>query len=173
VLLLASAVSGDSSDDDDTVSLRSRLRRVTGFSFTALRATLRAATGISLSAVYASTLAATGAWIRQTMKLVLSVFPPWARYFVQPFLVLYYLPLFTLRNLTRPDRKQQMQNHEAFVEGWKKAVETADETSSYWPLHLNKNDGTFEKDLVELDVNEAVAESMEVAMEEKIKDGEA
>jgi hypothetical protein len=113
---------------------------------------MRAATGISLTAVYASTLAATGAWIRQTMKFILSIFPAWARYFVQPFLVLYYVPLFVLRNMSGPGRDRGVAKHEAFVNSWKQAVETADKTSSYWPLHLTE-DGNFEKDIEELDVN--------------------
>jgi len=127
---------------------------------------MRAATGISLTAVYASTVAATGAWIRQTMKWILSIFPAWFRYFLQPFLILYYAPLFILRNLTGPTRKQALQTHEHFVEGWKSAVERAEETSSYWPLHVT-DDGYIEKDTSDVDFNDAVAESVEVAMEEK------
>jgi hypothetical protein len=129
---------------------------------------MRTATGISLTALYASTLAVSGAWIRQTMKIVLSFFPAWARYFVQPFLVLYYVPLFILRNMSAPQRNQGAKKHDAFVESWKHAVETADQSTSYWPLHLNTK-GDFEADMAELDVNEAVAESVEVAMEEQSK----
>jgi len=109
--------------------------------------------------------------MRQTMKVILSIFPAWMRYFVQPFLVLYYVPLFVLRNLSSPSNasnKQGVSKHEAFVQSWKQAVETADEKSSYWPLHVS-TDGDFEKDLSELDVNEAVAASLEVAMEEDKK----
>ena len=109
--------------------------------------------------------------MRQTMKVILSIFPAWLRYFVQPFLVLYYVPLFVLRNLSSPSSasiKQGVSKHEAFVQSWKQAVETADEKSSYWPLHVS-TDGDFEKDLSELDVNEAVAASLEVAMEEDKK----
>jgi len=45
------------------------------------------------------------------------------------------------------------------------AVETADEKSSYWPLHVGR-EGNFEADLSELDVNDCVAESVEVALED-------
>ncbi len=58
-------------------NLRSQLRKITGFSFTALRKTLRATTGVSLTAVYASTVAATSVLIRTAMKTVLSIFPTW------------------------------------------------------------------------------------------------
>lgn len=146
-------------------SLRTRLRRLTGFSLTAVRATLRAATGISLSAVYASTLAATGAWIRQTMRVLLSPLPTWLRYFVQPFLVLYYAPLFILRNWASPSRSLAKRKHDLFVEGWKHAVEVADESTSYWPLHVVQ--GHLESDINELDVNQAVADSVELALEEE------
>jgi hypothetical protein len=73
------AQSEHSNDDENgaMLSLRSQLRRLTGFSLTALRATLRATTGISLTALYASTVAATSIFIRTVMKSVLSIFPTW------------------------------------------------------------------------------------------------
>jgi hypothetical protein len=161
-------------------SLRVQLRRWTGFSLTAVRAAVRAATGISLTAVSASTVAISGAWIRQGMRLVLGLFPAWARYFVQPLLVLYYAPLFILRNLVAQQQQpsnsgmrrhnnsnavlllQQKSKHEHLVEGWKRAVEMADETSSYWPLHLD-SEGNLESDIHEINMNDAVAESVEMA----------
>lgn len=127
---------------------------------------MRAATGVSLTAIYASTVAVTGAWIRQIMKGILSIFPAWFRYFLQPFLILYYAPLFILRNLAGPTRKHAIQTHEHFIEGWKSAVEKAEETSSYWPLHVNE-DGYIEKDTSDVDFTDAVAESVEVALEEE------
>jgi len=185
----SAAPSADDGNSDKTTNsavekpkLRSRLRQWTGFSFTALRATLRAATGISLSAIYVSTVAATGAWIRNIMKLCLSIFPAWLRYFVQPFLVLYYAPLFIIRNVTGPTRKNAKQTHEHFIEGWKQAVQEADETTAYWPIHLAENGGggstetrskgaIFETDFQEVDVNEAVAESVELSMEKASNTG--
>lgn len=149
-------------------SLRASIRRWTGFSLTALRTTMRAATGISLTALYASSLAVSGAWIRQTMKVILSIFPAWARYFVQPFLVLYYVPLFILRSISAPQRNEGTKQHDAFIASWKQAVETADQSTSYWPLHINKK-GEIENDISELDLNEGIAESVEVAMEEQSK----
>jgi hypothetical protein len=149
------------------------MRKLTGFSLTAVRATIRAISGISASAIYASTLAMSGAWIRQSMKAILSIFPSWMRYFVQPFLVLYYAPLFFLHNLASPTRKNARLSHENFVEGWKKAVQVADGRSQYWPLHVN-NQGDFESDIRELDMNDAIAESafLQLEMRESEKDGE-
>jgi hypothetical protein len=129
---------------------------------------MRAATGISVTALYASTLAVSGAWIRQTMRIILGLFPAWARYFVQPFLVMYYVPLFVLRSVSAPQRREGAQKHDALVESWKQAVAIADQCSSYWPVHLNKN-GEIESDLQELAFIDAVAESVEVAMEKNAK----
>lgn len=100
------------------------------------------------------------------MKVIFGIFPAWFRYFLQPFLVLYYAPLFILRNLTGPTRQRARKTHEYFVEGWKEAVETADTKSSYWPIHL-RGDGSLEKDFDELDLSDAVAESVAVALEEQ------
>lgn len=134
-------------------------------SLTAFRATARAATGVSLTAIYASTLAATSLWIRQIMRYCLSIVPPPLRYFAQPFLVLYYAPLFWIRQVSSRNnvrRKNQRGAHETLVEGWKQAVAQADETVSYWPIHLSKN-GELETDLSEMDVSDAISESIEVA----------
>ena len=147
-------------------SMRSRLRRITGFSLTALRATMRTATGISLTALYLSALAISGVWIRQTMRIILDIFPTWARYFVQPFLVMYYVPLFMLRNMTAPKRREQEMEHDTLVESWKQAVVVAEHSRSYWPIHVNEN-GEIESIEDELDVNDAVAKSVEIALEVK------
>mmetsp|Transcript_2565 Transcript_2565/g.5068 ORF Transcript_2565/g.5068 Transcript_2565/m.5068 type:complete len:231 (-) Transcript_2565:133-825(-) len=149
-------------------SLRSSLRKATGFSLTALRATCRAATGISLSAIYLATVAATGEWIRQTTKFVLSIFPPWMRYFVQPFLILYYVPMFILRNLTGPTRRRAQKTHEAVLDSWKDAVQKADETVTYWPMHVD-DEGIY-SDMNELDIREGVVESIEIARDEQEKE---
>jgi hypothetical protein len=145
-------------------TLRSQLRTITGFSLTAVRATMRAATGISLTAIYLSALAVSGIWIRQTMKIILDIFPTWARYFVQPILVLYYVPLFMLRNMTAPKQREQEQAHDTLVESWKQAVAVAEHTTSYWPIHLTEN-GNIESDEEDLDINDAVAKSVEIALE--------
>ena len=114
------------------------MRKATGFSLTAFRAAWRAATGISLTALYASALAATSAFVREAMALILSPFPPWFRYFLQPFLILYYAPLIILRNLTGPTRKRARETHKVFVEGFKSAVDAAEKKADgYWPVHVN------------------------------------
>lgn len=75
--ILTAGSAGNSNDEH--LTLRDRLRQVTGFSFTAFRATLRGITGISLTALYASAVATTSSFVRNTMKVILSVFPTWVR----------------------------------------------------------------------------------------------
>lgn len=151
----ASAVDSDGNSDNNSgtnkkrstiQSVRDKLRKLTGFSFTVFRKTLRGITGISLTAIYASTVAATGLWIRKITSVILSLFPSGFRYFLQPFLVAYYVPLFILRSLTGPTRKRARAKHEQVVEAWKDAVEYAEnaEKGGYWPVVVSPEDGYFE-----------------------------
>jgi hypothetical protein len=166
-LFLSSEGTASSADNEvKNWTVRVRLRQATGFSLTAIRATLRTATGVSLTTVYAGTVAATGAWIRQSMRLVLSIFPAWMRYFVQPFLILYYVPLFILRNLTGPTRKRALASHELVLAGWKRAIEEANRTTADWPVHLNP-DGYIEKESADVDLNKAVADSVELSVNDE------
>ncbi|GKY94666.1 hypothetical protein MPSEU_000432000 [Mayamaea pseudoterrestris] len=121
-------------------------------------------TGISATAIYTSAVALSGAWIRTIMALVLNIWPTWLRYFVQPFLVLYYAPLLILRNLAGPNRSNARRSHDHFVEGWKRAVQVADGSTQYWPVHVNSAN-ELESDISELDMREAVAESSFLSME--------
>ena len=58
-------------------------------------------------------------------------------------MVLYYAPLFILRGLTGPTRKAAIAKHNTVVDGWKQAVERAEEKmneengSTYLPAHVN------------------------------------
>jgi len=185
---LSDSINSDDDDDDDTASpatnpnsnvnhhqnrrtARDAIGAATGVSLTAARATLRAATGFSLTTLYASSLVATGQWIRTSMQLVLQVVPAPLRSVLQPFLVLYYAPLFIVRNLTGPRRAQARKVHETAMEGWKKAVAATDTTASYWPVHLD-SEGYLEKDFDEVDVNEAVVEAMEMELEGKTRNND-
>jgi len=127
-------------------TIRNYLRKVTGFSLTVFRKTLRGITGISLTAVYATAFAATSLWIRKTMSLFLKLFPPGFRYFLQPFLILYYTPLILLRTVTSPSRKQRaVDKHNTVIDAWKEAVTVAErlEKDGYSPVSVN-DDGYFE-----------------------------
>jgi len=179
--LSAHFASGD--DTTDTVAssasfprmVRNRLRLATGFSFTVFRATLRGVTGISLTALYAGALAATGLWIRKAMSVFLSVFPSGFRYFLQPFLVLYYTPLIILRTLTSPNnRKRAVAKRETVLEAWKEAVVVADKTKKegYWPVVVS-DEGYFEltkpPSVGEADADDQLAEAMAATVEQAME----
>lgn len=147
---------GNNTDDDviavgsslslTAQTIRNYLRKVTGFSLTVFRKTLRGITGISLTAVYATAFAATSLWIRKTMSLFLKLFPPGFRYFLQPFLILYYTPLILLRTVTsRTSRKRAVDKHNTVIDAWKEAVTVAErlEKDGYSPVSVN-DDGYFE-----------------------------
>ncbi|KAL3811366.1 hypothetical protein ACHAXA_011330 [Cyclostephanos tholiformis] len=151
-------------DDDDDVkapsrrspsivnSIRSTLRHRTGISISALRSTLRAATGFSLTALRSTLRAATGislsGVVRDVMRVVLECLTPASRYFLQPFLIAYYVPLMIVRyRLVGPTStydEDGRRHHEVIVEGWRRAVEAAERANAdgYWPVHLNE-DGTI------------------------------
>lgn len=96
----------------------------------------------------------------------LSVRQPWARYFAQPFLILYYVPIFILRNVTGPAHREARETHQAVLDSWKEAVQKADEKVAYWPIHVDE-DGNIESDIGELDMQEAVVESIEIARDDE------
>lgn len=140
--------------------LRATLRGITGFSLTALRTSLRAATGISITS---------------TTKAFVGLFPLWFRYFMQPFLVLYYAPLMLMRSWvgeTKTSKAEKRAAHEKLVEGWKHAIEVAEaaQANEYWPIHVDA-DGNIVASMppepedvwTQNPLNEAVLESVEVA----------
>jgi hypothetical protein len=115
------------------------------------------------------------------------------RYFLQPFLVAYYLPMFVIRGLTGPTRKQAKARHEAVKDGLRDAVEFAKQTTSdgYWPVQVTGDgdlelisppkpgDGDLElvspskqKQNQRDELADAVADSVEQAMEQGFKPGE-
>ena len=108
-------------------SLRGVLRSTTGLSLTATRAACRAATGISISTVFAK---------------VLSIFPLVLRFFIQPFLILYYTPFVLLRAIVGPSKEfkeNQRAAHDMLVKGWKNAVQAAEKANEdgYWPVRVD------------------------------------
>ncbi|KAL7441440.1 hypothetical protein ACHAXH_006342 [Discostella pseudostelligera] len=147
-----SSSSSVNSSDDVQQSPRSKLRQLTGFSLTALRSTLRTATGFSLTTFRATLRAATGislsGLISESLRRILGILSPSLRYFLQPLLIMYYVPLLTIRYWMVGPSKQYVeeswQGHEKLIEGWRKAVQAAEKANSdkYWPVHLN-DDGTI------------------------------
>jgi len=107
-------------------------------SMTAIRKTVRATTGFSLTAVRATLRGLTGISVTQTMKSVAGIFPAWFRFFLQPLLVMYYVPLMLLRGLLAENTEQRA-THESFIASWKNAVKIAAsaQKGGYWPVRLN------------------------------------
>lgn len=156
-------------------SIRNQLRAITGFSLTSFRTTVRTITGISLSTLYATSIACTNLYIRQCMKYVLQSIPPSFRYFFQPFLILYYVPFYIIKTLCNPknsttnSNQQQQKQHESFVTAWKHAIQIADETTSYWPIHVNDSTGEIYTDDAEEfeDINNAISDSIELCYQKE------
>lgn len=150
---LSAFVHASASDDEEPkgslTTLRATMRKSTGISLTAIRAAMRAATGVSLTAMYLSVFGFTSQWVRDSMKFVLSLFPPsvssyiseiWElrtklfltfcekfRYFLQPFLVLYYAPLFMLRTWTSPQLRRERRDLKTALRGdWDRSFRAAD-----------------------------------------------
>jgi hypothetical protein len=86
------------------------------------------------------------------MKTILAPIPASVRFFLQFFLVLYYAPLYIVRNLTGPTRKNAHKKRKEFLEGWNDAVKAAEEKSTSWPLDPNK-DGFIDAEIEKVDVN--------------------
>lgn len=128
--------------ENESENLRGKLRKLTGFSLTAFRTTLRLATGFSLTSTRATLRALTGVSVTGTMKAILRLFPASFRYFLQPLLILYYVPLLTLQGLvgrTKTYKADAKAAHDSIVQDWKDAVRVAEEVNKggYWPIHVD------------------------------------
>eukprot|EP00980_Cylindrotheca_fusiformis_P001548 scaffold350_cov133-Cylindrotheca_fusiformis.AAC.19 len=166
----------------ENIRLRDKLRQATGFSLTTFRSGWRAFSGVSLRALYGGTAISAGLWIRTISALVLGMFPAWFRYFIQPILVLYYAPIFILRGLSGPARKNAIAKHKLIVDGWKKAIDFVQqaENDGYQPVKWNDEGSYFEmtkppkptKLSDDEQLADAVAESIDHAMENKYRNDE-
>jgi len=123
------------------IGIRNKLRQLTGFSISVIRASLRASTGFSLTAASLALRGFTGGIVTRTMKQFTSIFPSSVRYFMQPFLILYFTPIMILKSLCdRPTRyTERLASHQNLVNGWKNAVREAErvQNGDYWPVHVN------------------------------------
>lgn len=151
-------------------SIRRELGKLTGVSFSAVRATLRKTTGISLTAIRTFLRALTGVSISRTVKSLVGLLPPWFRYFLQPFLVFYYVPLLILKGLvgsTSTSKQEAMTSHLKLVEYYKEAVKLANSKDSDFPIHMVE-DGTFTYDLEDGNMNDALVRAIQMKhLEEK------
>lgn len=151
----------DSKGEEKRVSFP---RKATGFGSTAIRSSVRATTGLSLTAMRTTLRTLTGVSISGSIKSMLATLPPSFRYFVQPFLILYYVPLTVLKGLIGPTpnaKRDARSTHENLVQYWKDAVQLAEDKQSNWPLHVLA-DGSMKYDLDDDGMNDVIVEAMEM-----------
>jgi len=140
---LSTVVNKSSKSNTNNEGIRNKLRQLTGFSISAIRLSLHA----SITAARLGLQGFTGKVVTKTMKRFTAIFPTWIRYFMQPFLVMYFTPVMVLKSLCdRPKNyNEALASHEKLVQGWKNAVERAElvQNGEYWPVHVNA-DGNIE-----------------------------
>lgn len=124
-------------------SIRASGRAATGVSLSAIRASGRAVTGISLTATRTFCRTATGVSVTTVLKTIVAAFPLWVRYFMQPFLILYYTPFVVVRSIVE-SRGDARKTHEHFVEAIREAVHVAGKVneSGDWPVYVD-DDGSI------------------------------
>lgn len=161
------AMQNDESNDTDLEresGIRKELRNFTGLSLTSIRASIKATTRLSLTAMRTFLRALTGVSVTGTMKALVGLLPPWGRYFLQPFLIIYYVPLVILKGLvgaTSTTRKDASVVHEQLVDYWKEAITMAENQSANWPLHVMSN-GRLQYDLDDNNMNDAIVDAIEM-----------
>ena len=65
--------------------------------------------------------------------------PTQFRYFLQPFLIIYYVPLYMLRTWTSPKKREERRAlHEEIMNDFKRGVQAAGAAheAGYWPLQF-------------------------------------
>jgi hypothetical protein len=140
-------------------------------SLSAIRASIRATTGFSLTATRTALRTMTGVSVTSIVKAIVGVFKPWMRYFFQPFLILYYVPLTSMKyfvGTTKTSRAEQLAAHEKLVEGWKDAIREAEgKLNGEFPLHVS-DDGTIETkmNMQREDISECIVSAIEQRYEE-------
>lgn len=143
-------------------------------SLSAIRGSIRATTGLSLTATRTALRTMTGVSVTSIVKHIVGIFKPWMRYFFQPFLILYYVPLTSMKyfiGTTKTSRAEQLAAHEKLVEGWKDAIRVAEEKlDDEFPLHVSE-DGTIEtkKNMQKEDISEFIVSAIEQQYEDKSK----
>lgn len=160
----------DNTDDDDLSSslptYGGLLGKLTGLSMTAIRKSIRTTTGLSLTATRTALRGLTGVSVNASLKTLFGIFPPWFRYFLQPFFILYYTPLMIIKYFigsTKDAKKEALAAHEKIVEGWKDAIKAAEVAQDFWPLHVT-DDGKIESLTPQsVPVTDIIVESLDIA----------
>lgn len=66
---------------------------------------------------------------------------PQFRYFLQPFLILYYVPLYMLRTWTSPKKRRERSDlYDDIMLDFKRGVQAADKAldDGYWPIQMSR-----------------------------------
>jgi len=161
------AINNDHDNDDENLpTYGGLLGKITGVSMSAIRQSVRTTTGLSLTATRTALRTLTGVSVTATMKHLFGIFPPWFRYFLQPFFIMYYTPLMILKYFIgshKNAKKEAFAAHEKIVEGWKDAIRAAEVAQEFWPLHITE-DGQIESLTPQsVPINDAILESLDVA----------
>ena len=157
----------DESNDADLErksGIRKKLGNLTGLSLSGIRASARVTTRVSLTATRKFLRTLTGVSVTGAMKALVGLLPPWCRYFLQPFLIIYYVPLVVLKGFigsTSTTKKDASVVHEKLVDYWKEAIKMAENQSASWPLHVT-SDGRLQYDLDDDNMNDAIVDSIEL-----------
>lgn len=142
------------------------LGRLTGLSMTAIRKSVRTTTGLSITALRTTLRGLTGVSVNASLKTLFGVFPPWFRYFLQPFFIMYYTPLMICKYFIgskKGAKEDALASHEKIVEGWKDAIKAAELAQDFWPLHVTE-DGKIESLTPQsVPVNDIIVESLDIA----------
>lgn len=159
-----SSSSDDAAEEPPTYS--GILDALTGFSLSTARASIRATTGLSLTVSRTTLRGLTGVSMTGLMEKAIGLFPAWFRYFLQPFLVMYYTPLMILKGLlgpTKTAKEEALAAHERVIEGWKDAIMAAEQVQENWPLHVT-DDGRIESLTPQsTNIEEAIVNSLDIA----------
>lgn len=139
---------------------------ITGLSMTAIRQSVRTTTGLSLTATRTVLRGLTGLSVTAAMKNLFGIFPPWFRYFLQPFFIMYYTPLMILKyyiGSTKGSKQEAQAAHQTVIKGWKDAIIAAEVAQESWPLHVT-DDGTIESLTPQsIPITDAIVESLDIA----------
>lgn len=167
--LFLSVPKNNEPDDDDLTPLPTYgglLGKLTGLSLTAIRQSVRTTTGLSLTAARTTLRGLTGVSVNASLKTLFGIFPPWFRYFLQPFFIMYYTPLMIFKYFigsTKNAKQEALAAHEKIVEGWKDAIKAAELAQDFWPLHVT-DDGKIESLTPQsVPVTDIIVESLDIA----------
>jgi len=171
-LFMQKTTASDDNDDDDVEEMGlptygGLIGTLTGISLSAIRQSFRTTTGLSLTATRTALRGLTGVSVTASMRMLFGVFPPWFRYFLQPFFILYYTPLMIVKcfllGSTKTSKEEALAAHEKVIEGWKDAIRAAEQMQEYFPLHVSDEGKIESLTPHSTPMTDAIVESLDIA----------